>query len=51
MFLTFLEKRSPWEDLITASQYLRGPTRKSGKDFIREYSDRISGNSFKLKKR
>ena len=45
-----LEKRRLWGDLIAAFQYLKGAYRKDGEGlFIREYSDRMRGNSFKLK--
>jgi len=45
-----LEKRRLWGDLIAAFQYLKGAYRKDGEGFfIRECSDRMRGNSFKLK--
>ena len=45
-----LEKRRLWEDLIAAFQYLKGAYRKDGEGpFIRECSDRMRGNGFKLK--
>ena len=45
-----LRKRRLWGDLIAAFQYLKGAYRKDGEGlFIRECSDRMSGNGFKLK--
>ena len=45
-----LEKRRLQGDLIAAFQYLKGAYRKDGEGlFIRECSDRMRGNSFKLK--
>ena len=45
-----LEKRRLQGDLIAAFQYLKGATGKVGRDsFIRGCSDRMRGNSFKLK--
>ena len=45
-----LEKRRLWEDLIAVFQYLKGACRKDGEGlFIRECSDRMRSNSFKLK--
>ena len=46
-----LEKRSLWGDLIVAFQYLQGAHRKDGEGLlIRECSDRMRGNGFKLKR-
>ena len=45
-----LEKRRLQGDLIVAFQYLKGTYRKDGEGlFIRECSDRMRDNSFKLK--
>ncbi|PKU45522.1 hypothetical protein llap_4168 [Limosa lapponica baueri] len=45
-----LEKRRLWGDLIVVFQYLKGLYRKDGEGlFIRESSDRIRSNGFKLK--
>ncbi|PKU31314.1 hypothetical protein llap_18382 [Limosa lapponica baueri] len=45
-----LEKRRLWGDLIAAFQYLKGASRKDGeRPFIRERSDRMRHNGFKLK--
>ncbi|PKU47389.1 rna-directed dna polymerase from mobile element jockey-like [Limosa lapponica baueri] len=45
-----LEKRRLQGDLITTFQYLRGTYRRDGEGlFIRECSDRMRGNGFKLK--
>ncbi|KFW62823.1 hypothetical protein AS28_14796, partial [Pygoscelis adeliae] len=46
-----LEKRRLQGDLIAAFQYLKGAYRKDGEGllFIRECSDRMRGNGFKLK--
>ncbi|KFP66116.1 hypothetical protein N322_04765, partial [Cariama cristata] len=45
-----LEKRRLWEDLIAAFQYLKGAYKKAGEGlFTRACSDRIRGNSLKLK--
>ena len=45
-----LEKRRLWGDLRAAFQYLKGAYRKDGEGLlIREYSDRMRGNGFKLK--
>ncbi|KAK4810521.1 hypothetical protein QYF61_004484 [Mycteria americana] len=45
-----LEKRRLREDLIVAFQYLKGAYRKDGEGlFIRECSDRMRGNGFKMK--
>ena len=45
-----LEKRRSWGDLLAAFQYLKGAYRKDGEGlFIRECSDRMRGNGFKLK--
>ena len=45
-----LEKRRLWGDLIAALQYLKEAYRKDGEGlFIRECSDRMRGNDFKLK--
>ena len=44
------EKRRLWGDLRAAFRYLKGAYRKDGEGhFIRECSDRMRGNSFKLK--
>ena len=44
-----MEKRRLRGDLIVAFQYLNGAYRKAGEGlFIRERSDRIRGNGFKL---
>ena len=48
--LFILEKRCLWEDLVAAFQYLKGAYRKGGEGlFIRECSDRVRVNSFRLK--
>ena len=45
-----LEKRGLWGDLVVAFQYLKGTYRKAGEGlFIRECSERMRGNCFKLK--
>ncbi|PKU38038.1 hypothetical protein llap_11656 [Limosa lapponica baueri] len=45
-----LEKGRLWGDLIAAFQYLKGAYRRDGEGlFIREWSDRMRGNGFKLK--
>ncbi|KAK4830491.1 LOW QUALITY PROTEIN: hypothetical protein QYF61_011404, partial [Mycteria americana] len=45
-----LRKRSLWGDFIAAFQYFKGATGKDRKGhFIRECSDRTTGNGFKLK--
>ncbi|KAM9663148.1 uncharacterized protein ACIBXB_017028 isoform 1-T2 [Morphnus guianensis] len=45
-----LEKRRLQGDLIAAFQYLKGAYKKDGEGlFIREFSDRMRGNCFKLK--
>ena len=45
-----LEKRRLREGLIAAFQYFKGACRKDGEgQFIREYSGRMRGSSFKLK--
>ncbi|PKU38216.1 hypothetical protein llap_11479 [Limosa lapponica baueri] len=45
-----LEKRRLQGDLITAFQYLKGAYKRDEEGpFIREWSDRTSGNGFKLK--
>ncbi|PKU39452.1 hypothetical protein llap_10238 [Limosa lapponica baueri] len=45
-----VEKTRCQGDLITAYQYLKGAYRKDGEGlFIRECSDRVRGNGFKLK--
>ena len=45
-----LENRRLRGDLIVAFQYLKGAYRKGGEGlFIRECSDRMRGNGFKLK--
>jgi len=45
-----LEKRRVQEHLTAAFQYLKGACKKAGEGlFTRSYSDRTSGNSFKLK--
>ena len=50
MGLFSLEKRSLWEDLIVAFQYLEGVYRKAREGhFARACSDRTRGNDFKLK--
>ncbi|PKU40805.1 hypothetical protein llap_8888 [Limosa lapponica baueri] len=47
-----LEKRRLWGGLITAFQYLKGAYRRDWEGlFIRECSDRMRGNGFKLKER
>ncbi|PKU41063.1 hypothetical protein llap_8638 [Limosa lapponica baueri] len=44
-----LEKRQLWGDLTAAFQYLKGAYRRDAEGlFIKEYSDRTSGNGFKL---
>ena len=46
-----LEKRRLWGDLIAAFQYLNGAYRKDVEGlFIRDCSDRVRGNGFKLKR-
>ncbi|PKU41802.1 hypothetical protein llap_7903 [Limosa lapponica baueri] len=46
-----LEKRRLWGDLIAAFQYLKWDYRRDGEGlFIRECSDRMRGNGFKLEK-
>ncbi|PKU40067.1 hypothetical protein llap_9630 [Limosa lapponica baueri] len=48
--LLSLEKRKLQGHLIAAFQYLKGAYRRDGEGlFIRDCSDRIKGNSFKLK--
>ncbi|KAK4817046.1 hypothetical protein QYF61_026354, partial [Mycteria americana] len=50
LWLFSLEKRRLQGDLIAAFQHLQGAYRKDGEGlFIRECSDRMRGNSFKLK--
>ncbi|PKU34936.1 hypothetical protein llap_14759 [Limosa lapponica baueri] len=45
-----LEKKRLQGDLIAAFQYLKGAYRRDGEGlFIREWSDRMRGNGFKLK--
>ncbi|KAK4816190.1 hypothetical protein QYF61_012655 [Mycteria americana] len=45
-----LEKRRLWGDFTAAFQYLKGAYRKDREGlFIREFSDRMKGNGFKLK--
>ncbi|PKU47482.1 rna-directed dna polymerase from mobile element jockey-like [Limosa lapponica baueri] len=45
-----LEKRRLWGDLIEAFQYLKGAYRRAGEGlFVRVCSNRMRGNSFKLK--
>ncbi|PKU42982.1 hypothetical protein llap_6711 [Limosa lapponica baueri] len=45
-----LEKRRLREDLRAVFQYLKGAYRRDGEGlWIREWSDRMRGNSFKLK--
>ncbi|KFQ47804.1 hypothetical protein N334_03231, partial [Pelecanus crispus] len=45
-----LEKRRLWGHLIAAFQYFKGAYRKDGEGLLfRECSDRMKGNSFKLK--
>ena len=45
-----LEKRRLWGDLIAAFQYLKGDYKQEGNQlFTQADSDRIRGNSFKLK--
>jgi len=44
------EKRMLWEDLITASQYLKGAYKKDGEDlFSRVCCDGTRNNGFKLR--
>ena len=51
MALFSLKKRRLWGDLIAAFQYLKGAYRKDGEGLsIRECSDRMRGNGFKLKR-
>ena len=50
MGLFSLEKRRLCGDLIAAFQYLKGAYRKDGEGvFIMDSSDRMRGDSFKLK--
>ena len=50
MWLFGLEKRRLRGHLTAALQYLKGAYRKDGEGlFIRECSDRMRGNGFKLK--
>ena len=45
-----LEKRGLWGDLIVAFQFLKGAYKQKGEQhFMRVDSDRIRGNSFKLR--
>ncbi|PKU39818.1 hypothetical protein llap_9876 [Limosa lapponica baueri] len=47
-----LEKRRLWGDLIAAFWYLKGAYRRDGEGlFIRECSDRMRGNGFKLEEK
>jgi len=49
IWLFSLDKRRLWGDLIMAFQYIKGFYKKDRETFYQVFSDRIRGNSFKLK--